>query len=145
MQVNSRFVAFVTGGGGGLGSAVVKRLHQLGAKVAVSEFDDGYMEKLLEDIGPSDSILPIKCDVRSESEVASAISQTVDTFGALHAAIPCAGIVTATPFTLDRSWDMDIFKETLDVNVMGTVYVAMHAALAMAKNEPTDRGERCKH
>ena len=142
MLVNSRFVAFVTGGGGGLGSAAVKRLLGLGAKVAAVDSKDEYLEALLRDVGPSSSLLTLQCNVRHEHEVASAVEQTLHAFGSLHAAVPCAGIVKATPFSLEKSWDMDIFKECMDVNVMGTVYTAMYAAMAMKQNAPTARGER---
>lgn len=142
MLVNSKLVAFVTGGGGGLGSAAVKRLLGLGAKVAAMDTSDEYLESLLQDVGPSSSLLPIQGNVRRESDVEAAVEQTLRTFGSLHAAIPCAGIVKATPFTLETSWDMGIFKECMDVNVMGTVYTAMYAAMAMKENEPTSRGER---
>ena len=38
---------------------------------------------------------------------------------------------------------MDIFKRTFSINVLGSVYVAKHAAVAMSKNKPVnDKGER---
>ena len=78
----------------------------------------------------------------SEKQVADAVQKTVETFGAIHVAIPCAGIIIQDQtLTSKTSLDMKLFDRLIQINVFGSVYVAKHAVVAMAKNKPVD-GER---
>ena len=82
------------------------------------------------------------CDVTKEKEVSHAIMKAVQIFGALHIAIPCAGIIVRDrTLSKKRSINLKLFKRLMDINLLGTVYVAKHAAMAMAKNDGV-QGER---
>ena len=66
-----------------------------------------------------------------------AISKAVEKFGTIHVALPSAGITRFTPtLTSKGAVDMRDFEMIMKVNVMGSVYVAKHAAVQMAKNGP---------
>ena len=80
----------------------------------------------------------IECDVTSEEAVKYAIEKTVATFGALHVAIPSAGI-GAPMLTYSESrgpLDMNIYKKVIEINLYGSVHVAKYASMAMSKNTP---------
>ena len=90
----------------------------------------------------------MKCDVTSEDEVKASIEKAVAHFGALHAAIACAGV--AIPFIFYRekegkitTLNSKLLKKTIDINVYGSIWMAKYAAVAMAKNQPiNDLGEK---
>ena len=97
MKVGNKLVAFITGGASGLGAQTARRLHRLGAQVCIADLDELLMDQMKHDLGGS-NILTVKCDVSEKSQVQSAVQQTVDQFGSLHAGIACAGIIKETRF-----------------------------------------------
>lgn len=72
-------VAIVTGGGGGIGSAVVHRLVSEGAKVAVADVFGEAAERAAAPFGPS--ALAVQLDAASPQSVEALIEQTADHFG----------------------------------------------------------------
>jgi NAD(P)-dependent dehydrogenase (short-subunit alcohol dehydrogenase family) len=81
-------VAFITGGGGGIGRATAERFAQEGAKVVVADIDDEAGK------GTADSARAIAansggdahfvhCDVTDRSSVEAAVSETIARFGKL--------------------------------------------------------------
>ena len=62
---------FITGGASGLGEAMVRRMHAMGASVAVADINTKNMQSLQSEL--QTRILCIPCDVTSEKEVAEAV------------------------------------------------------------------------
>ncbi|KAJ7578388.1 NAD-binding protein [Mycena floridula] len=76
-------------------------------------------------------VLPIACDVSSESSVKNAFAQIVDRFGKVDAVVASAGIVenwSALDYPADR------IKLLYDVNVHGVFFTAREAARIMIPN-----------
>ena len=68
----------------------------------------------------------------------------MEAFGALHVNVNCAGIGTAGR-TVDREgkpFNLDLFRRTLEVNLIGTFNVLRLSAARMMQNEPGPEGER---
>ena len=142
MRIEKGIVIFVTGGASGLGEATVRMLHAKGASVAVADMNDERLAMLTNEL--TERYLSIKCDVTKEQDVKAAVEKTVETFGALHAAIACAGVAWAgMTLTSKGSLDMGLFEKVVQINLYGSAYVAKFAAVAMSKNKPVnDRGEK---
>lgn len=135
-------VAVVTGGGSGLGEATARSLVAKGAKVAVLDLGSSKGAVVAQDLGRN--ALFVEADVTHDDQLAAAISRTVEVFGALHVAVNCAGIATAGR-TIDkdgRPLDMNLFRKTIEVNLIGTFNVIRLAAAQMVKNAPNAEGER---
>jgi NAD(P)-dependent dehydrogenase (short-subunit alcohol dehydrogenase family) len=123
----------VTGGGSGLGAATARLLAASGANVLVADLGRR------EEIGRF-----VETDVRNEASVRNAVDTVVNELGGLHGVVNCAGIGAAAlvigkdgePFPLD------VFRNVIDVNLVGTFNVVRLAAAAMAANEPGEDGER---
>ena len=124
----------VTGGGSGLGAAVVNTLSEAGAKVVISD---------LKGEAAGENTRFVETDVTDEQSVAGAVDVALDSFGGLHGAINCAGIAIAEK-TLGREGPhaLDSFSKVIQVNLIGTFNVIRLAAEAMQKNEPLESGER---
>jgi NAD(P)-dependent dehydrogenase (short-subunit alcohol dehydrogenase family) len=124
----------VTGGGSGLGAATARMLENGGANVVVADMRG-------EGAGPNARF--VRSDVTDEGSVKGAIDAALENFGTLHGAINCAGIASAEK-VLGREGphSLESFSRVVEVNLVGTFNVVRLAAEAMARNEPTEGGER---
>jgi len=106
-------VALVTGGGQGIGAAIVRRLSSAGARVAVFDADAGRAGAIAAEVGG----VAVVGDVRSEADVAGALARAESALGPLTVLVNNAGITGRC----DLSWNLsaDEMRQVLDVNVMG--------------------------
>ncbi|RJG03102.1 SDR family NAD(P)-dependent oxidoreductase [Noviherbaspirillum sedimenti] len=103
-------VAFVTGGGSGIGRAACLIFAREGAKVAVVDFSEeaGRETVCLITAEGGDAIF-VKANIRSEAEIANAVASTVTAFGGLDCAFNNAGhrgLETDVVQCTDEEWDM---------------------------------------
>lgn len=131
-------VAVVTGAASGLGLATCKALAAAGAQVVGFDLDD---TKLGEALGPD--IKSVAVDVANEESVKAGIALVVRTYGTVHVAVNCAGILgPSKTISKGQLFPSDLWHRVLSVNLTGTFNVLRHAALAMTANEPDENGER---
>ena len=141
MDLNARS-ALVTGGAGGLGSAVVRRLAELGVGVAVFDRDADRAAALAEDVG--DRAVAAGGDVNDDDAVAAAI-EAAGSLGTLSLVVNVAGGGVGGGRTVSRDGtphDKAAFVGTMEMNAFGTFNVTRLAAAAMAANEPDEHGQR---
>lgn len=106
--------AALTGAGGGIGQAVVRRL--LGAGYAVALIDKE--KPSLSDLGTdAERVVSLAADVCSAAEMAMVAAQVKKEFGALHALVVNAGIGPdgTVMETTEAAW-----RSVLDVNLTGS-------------------------
>jgi 3-hydroxyacyl-CoA dehydrogenase / 3-hydroxy-2-methylbutyryl-CoA dehydrogenase len=134
-------VAIVTGGASGLGEACVRDLLKCGAKVAIFDFAVEKGEKLSAELGKD--VIFAQTDVSDEAGVQAAINKTMDTFGAIHFAINCAGgALPAKVLSKKGPMPLDVFSYTIKINLIGTFNVIRLAVEQMVKNQPNSDGEK---
>jgi rhamnulose-1-phosphate aldolase/alcohol dehydrogenase len=100
-------VAFVTGGAGGIGSAIARTLAKRGACVAVADLNtDGALEiaNELGDLGRA-----VHLDVTDERAVAAAYQATLMAYGGVDIVVSNAGLASGAPIeeTSVDLWDRD--------------------------------------
>lgn len=82
-------VAFVTGGGHGIGRATALRLASEGTSVAFADVDTEAVDKLAAELG--ESAIALECDVTDTASVETAVAATVERFGRLDVLAHVAG------------------------------------------------------
>jgi NAD(P)-dependent dehydrogenase (short-subunit alcohol dehydrogenase family) len=140
MQI-ANSVALVTGGASGLGEATVRTLAGAGGRVMILDRPGSPGEALVAELGQSVAFAP--ADVTDEAQVAAAVQAAVDRFGAVHAAINCAGVgIAMRTVTREGPHPLDLFTKVIQVNLIGTFNVIRLAVAQMVKNTPNEEGER---
>ena len=134
-------VALVTGAGSGLGEATARRLHAAGAEVILADIADDRGRANAAELGGADHF--VHCDVTSEEDVTVATEEAAAR-GRFSILVHCGGGGIAAR-TLKRDGtphDLDDFRRTVELNLVGSFNMLRLSAAAMAKNEPDDGGER---
>jgi NAD(P)-dependent dehydrogenase (short-subunit alcohol dehydrogenase family) len=141
MQIEG-LTAVVTGGGSGLGEATTRTLVARGARVTILDLPTSRGKDVADELGKS--VLFAPTDVTSEEDVTEALDRTLESFGAVHVNVNCAGIGSAgrTVGKDGKPFDLGWFRKTIEVNLVGTFNVIRLAAARMASNEPNADGER---
>ena len=132
-------VALVTGAASGLGRAAATRLHASGAKLVLVDTNQE-AGKELADAGVG-TFIP--ADVTSETEAQKAVVQAM-AVGPLRVLVNCAGVGWGARI-VDNSGgphDLALFRQILDINLVGTFNMLRLAAVAMATNDPAEMEER---
>ena len=101
-------VALVTGGASGIGRAIVQRLFDEGACVAIADRDLEGAKKLISELGGSERLLAVAVDVTDEDQVASAVDATCLAFGGLDILVNNAGLSLSKSLveTTVKDWDL---------------------------------------
>ncbi len=93
-------VALVTGGAGGIGQAIARRMLAEGGCVVLADIDS---EALAEAVGTlarahgSDHVRGVRCDVTDEASVLAAFAQATLEYGGVDVLVSNAGIASASP------------------------------------------------
>jgi rhamnulose-1-phosphate aldolase/alcohol dehydrogenase len=96
----SRRVALITGGAGGIGSAIARRFAAEGASVVIADVDEAKAASLATDLG--EQALGVGLDITDEGAVEKAFKTAVLAFGGVDILVNNAGVVVARP-ALDTS------------------------------------------
>jgi len=76
-------VAIVTGGGTGIGKAISEELLTLGAKVVIASRNEEKVAGAAKEMAKLGTIVSQRCNIRSEEDVKSLVSSTLDRFGCI--------------------------------------------------------------
>jgi NAD(P)-dependent dehydrogenase (short-subunit alcohol dehydrogenase family) len=116
--------AIVTGAGGGIGSAVARRLSEERARIVVVDLDGDAAERVAREL-PGEAI-SVRADVSNEADVESYTAAAVSRFGNVDAVHLNAGYPGHLVPLVES--DPDDFDRVLSVNVRG-VYLGLRSAL----------------
>lgn len=118
-------VAWITGGGSGIGRALALELAKRGASVAISGRREVRLVEVAREIEAHGVRgLPVPCDVTREDHVQRAADAVVEQLGKLDVAVANAGFSVSGPIEALSAED---WRRQLDVNVVGAALTAKHA------------------
>lgn len=124
-------VVVVTGGAGGVGREIVRKLLKRSACVAALDVNESALEKLKEEMH-SDSLGIYKTDISDENQVIQTARTIFEDFKAVHVLINNAGIVQ--PFLPFEELSEEVVRRVLNINTFGTVNM-IRAFLPYLKKE----------
>ena len=121
--------ALITGASGGIGSAIARKLHAAGAKVALSGTRQEPLESLANDLGERAYILP--CNLNDMAAVEALPKQAIDALGSLDILVNNAGITRDNLFMRmsDEEW-----QSVINVNLPATMKLCKGALRGMMKS-----------
>ena len=140
-------VAFVTGGGSGLGEATARELARLGAKVAVLDINLANAEKVVAEIDLAygkGCAVACQCDVTNTESLLAAMAAASAAHGPARILMSIAGIGSAKRIVAKDGTPapLEDFIRVVNVNLIGTYNVSRLFAAQCAKLEPMEDGER---
>jgi len=134
-------VAIVTGGASGLGESCVRNLVNQGAKVSILDFAEEKGQMISSELGAD--VIFCMTDITDEGNVQAAIDKTVESFGAIHIAVNCAGVgIPGKVLGKEGPMSMGHFNKVVQINLMGTMNVVRLAAEQMVQNQGNDDDEK---
>jgi 2-hydroxycyclohexanecarboxyl-CoA dehydrogenase len=116
-----RRTALVTGGGGGIGSAIAHELAANGQDVVVADLDlekAAEVARLLD--GPHSRVGAVRIDITDSDSVQQAVSRATELVGAPDILVNCAGWELAREFV---DTDDDYVKRNVEINFVGMTRV----------------------
>jgi NAD(P)-dependent dehydrogenase (short-subunit alcohol dehydrogenase family) len=121
--------ALVTGGGSGIGLGCARRLAAEGAVVTICGRSQERLDAAVTDI--DGDVRPVSCDVTDEDQVRATVAAAAEPTGTLDVVVASAGgSSTIGPIT---QVDTQAFRDTMDLNVVGTFLALKHAAPVMIR------------
>lgn len=131
--------AIITGGGSGLGAATARFFASEGAKVVVLDLDAVKAAAVAEPLGG----IGLGCNVTDEASVSAALQDSESKLGVARILVNCAGIAPAARIVgRNGPHDLESFRRTVDVNLIGTFNVMRLFAARAQTLLPLDENER---
>ena len=126
MNLNGK-TAIVTGGNGGIGLAIAKRLVEEGANVTITGRSEEKLQSALKEFN-SNHVLALKTDVSKFDEVKQLVDKTKEKFGEIDIYVNNAGLMKSSRVTdgAVESWD-----NMIDTNIKGILYGVHHVVSDM--------------
>jgi NAD(P)-dependent dehydrogenase (short-subunit alcohol dehydrogenase family) len=120
-------VAVITGAGSGMAKASTKVFVREGARVVAADISGAEKDTAAE-VG--EGVLPVRCDVTKEAEVAAMFDAAVGEFGRVDAVLNVAGIGESTPLT---NVTMEQYDKVMDVDLRGVLLGMKYGIRALLK------------
>jgi rhamnulose-1-phosphate aldolase/alcohol dehydrogenase len=121
-------VVLVTGGAGGIGSAVARRLAQVGASVVVADVDMKGARKVARELDSGG--IAVEMDVTDESAVARAFRAAVLAYGGIDVVVSNAGLASAAAV---EDTSLELWERDHSVLARGYFLVAREAFRLMKR------------
>lgn len=129
MSESDASIAVVTGGAGGLGTAIAKALIDDGYAVVLADLSEDAAVRAIETaLGGTPSAEGARCDVADDRSVQQLIDATMSRHGRIDALVNCAGVGALRPL---MELTPELWRQTIDINLNGTFYCARAAAEVM--------------
>lgn len=112
--------AVVTGGAMGIGRAIVERLLDSGARVAIWDKDAAEAARTAAALGEAGRVVPVSVDVTRWNEVEGAVRATDAALGGIDLLVCNAGIAGPTMPVVD--YPIEEWQRILDIDLTGVFY-----------------------
>lgn len=129
-------VILITGGAGGIGTALARKVVEAGGRVLLSDVDLDALDSVDPELA-HDSVATTLCDVTSSEQVHRMMDECVRRFGRIDAVVNCAGVIDTQHA---GQVDVDTWTEIFTVNVQGPLLVCQAAREVMRNQGAGGKG-----
>ncbi|MFT4030126.1 MAG: SDR family oxidoreductase [Protaetiibacter sp.] len=137
MQISGT-TALVTGAASGLGAATAQALAARGAQVVGID-----LAASIEKAAAIDGVRYVAADVTSEEQISAALASIGEDAPPLRIVVNCAGIAPARRVLSSKgTHELDLFRKTIEVNLLGTFNVLRLAAEVIAAQTGDEYAQR---
>ncbi|KAF6361973.1 peroxisomal trans-2-enoyl-CoA reductase [Rhinolophus ferrumequinum] len=127
-------VAIVTGGGTGIGKAIVSELLHLGCNVVIASRKFDRLKSAADELKASlpansqSQVTPIQCNIRKEEEVNNLIKSTLDIYGKINFLVNNGGgqFMSPAEHITSKGW-----HAVIETNLSGTFYMCKAGIVAL--------------
>ena len=125
--------AIITGGASGLGGATARMLAATGAKVAIFDLNEEAGQAMAKEIGGTF----VSVNVADDASVSAGLDAAEAAHGVARILVNCAGIAPAikTVGKENAPHPLDVYRKTIEVNLIGTFNVISKFAARLAAAE----------
>lgn len=112
----ARKVVAITGGAGGIGTAIARRVAEESGHVVLLDKDEEVLVRVLDSLRKKfskDQVCGIVCDVTNEQQVREAFEEIIQYYGGVDVIIPNAGIASSSPIEQTTLEDWQYNHEVL--------------------------------
>jgi len=132
-RLNGR-VAFVSGGGGAIGSALAAALGAAGAKVAVADIDQAHADEAAARVRAAGAeCLALAGDVTNEAEAQRIVDAILERYGAIDIVVNAVGGGAGKVLFEAQEYPRDAWDWIMELNVRSTLLATQAAVRAMVK------------
>jgi NAD(P)-dependent dehydrogenase (short-subunit alcohol dehydrogenase family) len=128
MESAMQRTVLVTGGASGIGLAIVEAVLAAGWRAVAADVEARNLASVRQAFGERNDLRLVQLDVADEDAVVTVVADCARDFGPLAGVVNSAGIGRNIP-ALETS--AAVFRQVLDVNLVGSFLVAREAAKAM--------------
>lgn len=123
--------ALITGGSGGIGSALALGMAKCGADIMVADLNTDNFKETADDISKlGRQVYSFRIDITDEELVAEMVTQSLKKFSKIDILVNAAGITARKP--TDKI-SVDEWQKVMDVNIRGTFIACQTVGLEMIK------------
>jgi gluconate 5-dehydrogenase len=127
-------VAFVSGGGGAIGSAIAVALGSAGARVAVADIDQAHAEAAAEKVRTAGAeCLALSGDITRESEAQRIVDAIVERYGHLDIVVNAVGGGAGKVLFDAQEYPRDAWDWIMELNLRSTLIATQAAVREMVK------------
>ena len=127
-------VVIVTGAAGGIGSDCAKRFANLGAKVAIVDFNEELGNQVVNEIKSAGGEAKLYVvNILDNNQVEECVDNVYKDFGSIDILVNLAGGSARKNRALFYEQDINVFRNIIEVNLFGTYYFCRKCAQYMIK------------
>jgi gluconate 5-dehydrogenase len=127
-------VAFVSGGGGAIGSALAVALGSAGARVAVADIDQAHVDAAADRVRAAGAeSMALAADITREAEAERVVAAILERFGRLDIVINAVGGGAGKVLFDAQEYPRDAWDWIMEINLRSTLVATQAAVRAMVK------------
>ncbi len=127
-------VAFISGGGGAIGSALAEAMGAAGARLVLGDIDQGHVDDSAARVRAAGAeCIALAADITKESEAERVVTAALDTFGRLDIVVNAVGGGAGKVLFDAQDYPRDAWDWIMELNLRSTLIATQAAARAMIR------------